>query len=259
LESPRSTQQALLLQAAAARKTQQESYEKGMNGSWRSKVMNLGGQIKPPSFLPSPTTGSGTPHLSPQSTGDDKSTTVVLDLDNPDKDKVIESLQRMNKHLEESVDKLKSEIVRLNSFYKDAAYLSKKRVASLTQENAAFEIKLVVLEKILEKLGGFIDSPDEDGNDSRSMNEVPRFHHRILELEETVNTLKKEKNTAESKLMAVESDLEKFQRTSKQASLDSLREIERLRNENSEQKCRLAAFENEGIGASEGDTLRKRV
>jgi chromosome segregation ATPase len=259
LESPRSTQQALLLQAAAARKTQQESYEKGMNGSWRSKVMNLGGQIKPPSFLPSPTTGPGTPHLSPLATSDVKSTTSVLDLDNPDKDKVIESLQRTNKQLEDSVDKLKSEIVRLNSFYKDAAYLSKKIIASLTQENVACETKLLVLEKMLEKLGGCIDSPDEDRNNSRSKSAVPKFHHRILELEEIVSTLEKEKNEAESKMKAVESDLENFQRTSKQASLDSLHEIECLRNENTEHKRRLASFENKGIDAIEGDTVLERV
>jgi hypothetical protein len=257
VHSAQSTQQALLLQAAAARKMQQESSDKEMNGSWRSKVMNLGGQIKPPSFLPSAPNGPGTPQLSPVAKGDDKSISSAIDLDNSDKDKVVESLQRTNKQLEETIGKLKSEIVRLNSFYKDAAYLSKKRVAVLTQENAAYEIKLVVLEKMLEKLGGSIDSPNEDGKDSRSMSSMPKFHHRILELEETVCTLQKEKNAATSKMKAVESDLEKFQRTSKQASLDSLREIERLQKENAEQKRRLAAFENVGVDASKGDAVER--
>jgi DNA repair exonuclease SbcCD ATPase subunit len=88
---------------------------------------------------------------------------------------------------------------------------------------------------------------------------VPKFHHRILELEEIVSTLEKEKNEAESKMKAVESDLENFQRTSKQASLDSLHEIECLRNENTEHKRRLASFENKGIDAIEGDTVLERV
>jgi chromosome segregation ATPase len=259
VHSPLSSQQALLFQAAAARKMQQESNEKEMNERWRSKVMNLGGQIKSSNFLPSATYGPGTPHSSPVATGDDKSTTSVLDLDNPDKDKFIESLQRTNKELEESIDKLKSEIVRLNLFYKDAAYLSKKRVASLTQDNAACETKLVVLEKMLEKLGGSIDSTDEDGNGSRSMSAMPKFRHRILELEETVSALEKEKNAAEFKMKAVESDLENFQRTSQQASLNSLREIARLRNENAVQNFRLVAFESEVIDAREGGAVVERV
>ena len=250
--SGRTSQQALLLQAAAARKIQQSSAEKGTNASWRSKMMNLGGQSTPLSLLSPIPNGSNSPRLSP--TSDGMRSSSMSDLEYSDKDTVIESLQRTNKQLEETIGNLKSELVRLNAFYKDAAYLSTKTIESLTQENTAYQTKLMVLEKMLKKLGGSIDLPNEDGDDAPSTLTMPKFHHRIIELEEAVSALEEEKNAAEMKMKAVESDLEHFQRTSKQASLDSLREIERLQKENAEQKRKLELFENEGNSANEGDT-----
>jgi hypothetical protein len=250
--SGRTNQQAWLLQAAAARKIQQSSAEKGTNASWRSKMMNLGGQSTPMSLLSPIPNGSNSPRLSP--TSDGRHSSSMSDLEYSDKDTVIESLQRTNKQLEETIGNLKSELVRLNAFYKDAAYLSTKTIESLTQENTAYQTKLMVLEKMLKKLGGSIDLPNEDGDDAPSTLTMPKFHHRIIELEEAVSALEEEKNAAEMKMKAVESDLEHFQRTSKQASLDSLREIERLQKENAEQKCKLELFENEGNSANEGDT-----
>jgi hypothetical protein len=195
-------------------------------------------------------------------------------------DSQIENLEKENLEQKETIKKLKSELVRVNAFYRDAAYLSKRKVESLMQENAAYEIKVVVLEKMLEKLGGSteshthsLDSSDSDngsqaketpgdGNSvqsgtashdevtpQRDWSSPPKFLDRIKELEGQVKSLEKEKNDAEMKMKEVESDLESYQRISKKASLESLFEIERLKRENAEKERKLVALEKERLDA----------
>ena len=254
-------QQALLLAAAAGLKLQKAQSEKS-NSTWRSMNLMKRGQNRSSSPLP-------------PLTGNNISSSNSLGVDNQ-----IEKLERENQEQKESIKKLKSELVRLNAFYRDAAYISKRKVESLTQENAAYEIKVAVLEKMLEKLGGPTEShlhrlevsdsenaPEtkettDDGNSvqsgvqsqvevtpQRDWSSPPKFLDRIKDLEALVRSLEMEKSDAEAKAKALESDLERYQRTSKKAALDSLFEIERLKRENAEKERRLLALQNEEVEA----------
>lgn len=249
-----SGQQAMLLAAVAGRKIQKAQSDKSMNSSWRSKISMKRNKNDASKSLP-PLPSTGTPNSTSSAS-----------------DSQIERLEKINAEQKDTIKNLKSEIVRLNAFYRDAAYISKKKVESLTNENAAYEIKVSVLENMLEKIGGpeetlthtsegsVGDTDTKDENSVRSstpsQEEVtpqrdwsspPKFLDRIKELEEQVSTLERKKNFDEAKLKAVESDLDRHQQHAKIAARDSLLETERLKRENAALQRRLAEYESESF------------
>lgn len=236
-------QQALLLAAAAGRKTKKDPPDEPSTSGWRTmRGLRKRGQSN--NELP-PLTGSGRSSPTASTTADTE----------------IEKLEKVIKEQKETIKKLQSELVRLNAFYRDAAYLNKRKMETLTQENAAYEIKIAVLENMLEKIGGAPDTHSsagsvgeaDDGNGSvdsgtashddatpqRDWSSPPKYLDRIKELEGKVTTLEKEKNHAEAKMKEAESNLESCKETAKRAALDSLLEIERLKRENAEKERRL--------------------
>ena len=257
-----SGQQALLLAAAAGLQKQKAQPEsKSLNSSWRSMIKR--GQSNSPL---------------PPAAGSNMSTSSSADIQ-------IKQLEKINQEQRETIKKLQSELVRLNAFYRDAAYLSKRKMESLVNENAAYEIKIIVLEKMLEKLGASADthsfsgsvdpgataadadsqaarsetSSHEEASPKRDSSSPPKNLDQINELEEKVIKLEKEKNDAEEKMKAIVTDLENFQRTSKRAALDSMLEIERLKRENAEKERRLSMFQNEMAEVDNGDSEREAV
>jgi chromosome segregation ATPase len=229
-----SGQQAMLLAAVAGKKMQKAQSEKAMGSSWRSKISMKRNQNNTSKSL------SPIPGDSP-SIGDSQ----------------------------EAIKNLKSEIVRLNAFYRDAAYIAKKKIESLTHENAAYEIKVSVLETMLQKLGGseeplthtleasVVDtgadpndesagpSWQEDGVTPQRESSPQKFLDRIKELEEQVSELERKKNFVEAKMKAVESDLENHQQHARIAARDSLLEAERLKRQNAELQRKLLAHKSQ--------------
>ena len=250
-----SGQQAMLLAAVVAgQKMQKGQSEKAMGSSWRSKISMKRSQNNASKSLP-PLSGNST------------STT-----NSSDGDSQIEQLEKENAEQKTTIKNLKSEIVRLNAFYRDAAYIAKKKVESLTNENAAYEIKVSVLETMLEKLGGPDESlthtseasvvdtgagpkdessgpPKQEENltPQRDWSSPPKYLDRIKELEEQVSELERKKNFTEAKLKAVESDLENHQHHAKIAARDSLFETERLKRQNGELQRKLLAHESQVV------------
>lgn len=229
-----SGQQAMLLAAVAGKKMQKAQSEKAMGSSWRSKISIKRNQNNTSKSL------SPIPGDSP-SIGDSQ----------------------------ETIKNLKSEIVRLNAFYRDAAYIAKKKIESLTHENAAYEIKVSVLETMLQKLGGSEESlthtleasvvdtgadpkdesagpsRQEDGASPQRESSPQKYLDRIKELEEQVSELERKKNFVEAKMKAVESDLENHQQHARIAARDSLLEAERLKRQNAELHRKLLAYESQ--------------
>ena len=278
--SVKAGQQELFLQAAADRQTQRRNSEKMnmANKSWRSMKLfsnsshspdNDRSSSSPPP--PSRDCSNSLPTLAgSDNSSADSSSAVDSSVVDVLKDQVIEGLEKANEAHQQTISDLKSELVRLNASYKSEAYLSKKKIEDLTQENSAYEIKIVVLEKMLEKLGGPVDSYSstahmtegvtlpattadaEDEAPQRDWSSPPKFHDRIKELEEKVDTLEREKHEVELKMQAVESDLESFQHTTKQSSIASIREIERLQQQNAEYERKLAILVETELEATEG-------
>lgn len=238
-------QQALLLAAAAGRQTPKSQLEKPPASSWRS--MSLRKRTKSPLPPAGGSVGRNSPFL--------------------ETDGQVEDLAKINKEQKETIARLQSEMVRINAYYRDAAYVSKRKIETLTQENAAYEIKIAVLEKMLEKIGDptgthssagsvgghSITADDDEEAPQRDWSSPPKYLDQIKELEEKVATLESQKSFAEAKMKAVEMDLEGHQRTAKQAARDSLFTIERLKRENAELDRRLSLLEKEKPDADSDD------
>jgi chromosome segregation ATPase len=66
-----------------------------------------------------------------------------------DNQKRIKELEAQNAEREEEIKSLKSELVRLRSSYNEAAYVSKKQIDQLTDENEAYAQKVKSMEELL--------------------------------------------------------------------------------------------------------------
>jgi chromosome segregation ATPase len=66
-----------------------------------------------------------------------------------DNQKRIKELEAQNAEQEEEIKSLKSELVRLRSSYNEAAYVSKKKIDHLTEENEAYAQKVKSMEELL--------------------------------------------------------------------------------------------------------------
>lgn len=65
---------------------------------------------------------------------------------------LVEELQKTNSEKDDTIANLRSEIVRLNSSYKEEAYLNKKKIETLTTENIAYQTQVKALEFEFDKM-----------------------------------------------------------------------------------------------------------
>lgn len=211
-------QQALLLAAAAGRQTPQSLPDKSSGSSW--------------SFRNRAQSKSPIPILGGRSASNASSSGA---------DGQIEKLERMNKEQQETIKKLQSELVRVHAYYRDSAYTTKKKIETLTQENAAYEVKVAVLEKMVEKIGEPPDMHSEDSTLAEDEGSSPnKYLDQIKELEEKVASLESQRTLADDQMKALQMDLDTSQESARQAARDSLLTIERLKRENAEKDRRLS-------------------
>lgn len=117
VEKPTESQQAMLLQKAVLQQAVADQQKKAQQSSWR-RFLNKGSDDE------DDTTSSG---------------------------KRLKELETLNDEQAEEIKKLKSELVRLRSSHNEAAYLSKKTIERLTEENEVYVERVKALEeKLLE-------------------------------------------------------------------------------------------------------------
>eukprot|EP00550_Attheya_septentrionalis_P002738 CAMPEP_0198291210 /NCGR_PEP_ID=MMETSP1449-20131203/8814_1 /TAXON_ID=420275 /ORGANISM="Attheya septentrionalis, Strain CCMP2084" /LENGTH=1698 /DNA_ID=CAMNT_0043989817 /DNA_START=316 /DNA_END=5412 /DNA_ORIENTATION=+ len=158
-----------------------------------------------------------------------------------EKDLRIDNLDRTVKANEQTIQRLRSDLVRINSSFKEEEYVSKMKLTRVLQENTAMTIKVAALENVIEANSG--DTPSRDGPSapekpkrpepsptqaqsrsssvsrgakktsviapSREWGESTNYYEKIKYLEGEVEKLEEEKKKLQERVETLSSDLVK--------------------------------------------------
>ena len=160
---------------------------------------------------------------------------------------LIDRLTEDNEMYQETITKLKSELVGLNISLKEESYSTKKKLDALDQENQAYELKVMVLEQELERLG----------TEARADGE-PADSKRLQALERELQLCELEKSEAEQKIASLRTDFDKLHRASAIDSHNKQVEIDHLKTIQGDIQAKVDALENmmDAIN-QENETLRQ--
>lgn len=86
-----------------------------------------------------------------------------------ERDEQIQELDAALKEKDEEASKLKSDMVKMSSTYKNDDYLKRKQIAKLKQENAEYALKLRALEKAFKAVNGDGSTTNVASNISSSL------------------------------------------------------------------------------------------
>jgi hypothetical protein len=160
---------------------------------------------------------------------------------------LIDRLTEDNEMYQETITKLRSELVGLNISLKEESYSTKKKLDALYQENQAYELKVMVLEQELERLG-----TEAKGNGE------PNDSKRTQALERELQLCQSEKDEAEQKIASLRTDFDKLHRASAIDSHHKQVEIDHLKTIQGDIQAKVDALENmmDAIN-QENETLRQ--
>lgn len=160
---------------------------------------------------------------------------------------LIDRLTEDNEMYQETITKLRSELVGLNISLKEESYSTKKKLDALDQENQAYELKVMVLEQELERLGAEF-----------RVNGEPIDSKRVQALERELQLCQSEKNDAEQKIASLRTEFDKLHRASAIDSHHKQVEIDHLKTIQGDIQAKVDALENMMNAINqENETLRQ--
>ena len=135
------------------------------------------------------------------------------------REELIDRLSDLNETYLETISKLKSDVVGLNTSLKEESYSMKKKLDALDQENQAYELKVMALEHALERLGN--ETKSSDG---------PEDHSRQESLQFELDQLRNEKAAGDRQIAMLKAELDKRASAPdihhKQVEIDHLKAIQ---------------------------------
>ncbi len=163
------------------------------------------------------------------------------------REELIDRLAELNETYLETISKLKSEVVGLNTSLKEESYSMKKKLNALEQENQAYELKIMALEHELDRIGSVTKSSDGPGARGRSES-----------LELVFDQLQSEKETAERQVSLLKSQVDKLNSASARDAHQKQVEIDHLKTIQDDIQAKMNALENMMNAINqENETLRR--
>jgi predicted nucleic acid-binding Zn-ribbon protein len=165
--------------------------------------------------------------------------------DNSEREQLMGKLIESNEAYQQTVSRLKSEVVGLNRSLKEDAYSRSKKIEALEQENSAYELKVIALERELERLGAEVGS-------------APKVDTaRIQSLERDLDYSQQQNEDAERKIASLQTDFEKLHRASEQEVVYKQTETEHPKTLQDDFKAKVNALEKMMLAVNqENETLR---
>jgi viroplasmin and RNaseH domain-containing protein len=167
--------------------------------------------------------------------------------DESDREQLIDQLTEAQEQNQQTISQLKTEVVELNRSLKEDVYSSKKRSEVIEQENAAYELKVMVLEQELERLSS-----------EASTSQGPQDTEQIQSLQRDLNNFQNEKKNAEQEIALLQTDFDKLHRASTQEVVHKQTEIDHLKTLQADFQAKIDALENMMLAIDkENETLRE--